>query len=89
MLELYENRVDDSVPSWVPRIRVSIDSLFLSNDTIPTNENEALDNIIDWLIILAPDNNIEDKGCENINGTEVETENEDFVSRSNIYIYWS
>ena len=50
-------------------------------------QNEALDNIIDWLIILAPDNNIEDKGCENINGTEVETENEDFVSGSNIYIY--
>ena len=34
-----------------------------------------LDNIIDYLIASASDNNIKDKGNENVNGTEVETEN--------------
>ena len=35
-----------------------------------------LDNIIDYLIASASDNNIKDKGNDNVNGTEVETENE-------------
>ena len=86
ILELYENRVDDSVPSRVPQIRVSI-MIHYSFQMMRYQRTKM--RYFDWLIILASDNNIEDKGGENINGTEVEIENEDFVSGSKIYIYWS